>query len=156
MKKKAGFTIAAVAAAAAALLAATVAGGASASATASPLCKQAGIGFAGPLSGPAAFLGTDQHSWVTLFLNAWNAGKKIPGVPASLKRVPIKDALEGDSQLNPQVSATVAAQMISNKSILAMGGCAGSNENLRASSASCRTTTSRRSSASATSSRSSG
>jgi len=32
--------------------------------------------------------------------------------------------------MEPVTSATVAAQMISNKSILAMGGCAGSNENL--------------------------
>ena len=97
---------------------------------ASSLCRQAGIGFAGPLSGPASFLGTDQHHWMTLFLSYWNAGKPIPGVPAGLKRVKLKDALEGDSQLNPQVSATVAGQMASNKSILAMVGFAGSNENL--------------------------
>jgi branched-chain amino acid transport system substrate-binding protein len=130
VKKKTGITFAAAVAAAAAVLAATLGGGAAAATAASPLCKQAGLGFAGPLSGPAAFLGTDQHSWMTLFLNAWNAGKPIPGVPASLKRVKLKDALEGDSQLNPQVSATVAGQMISNKSILGMVGFAGSNENL--------------------------
>ena len=39
-------------------------------------------------------------------------------------------ALLGDSQLNPQVSATVARQMVANKKILGMVGFAGSNENL--------------------------
>jgi len=63
-------------------------------------------------------------------LSSWNSGKAIPGVPAGLKRVKLKDALQGDSQLNPQVSATVAGHMASNKSILGMVGFAGSNENL--------------------------
>jgi branched-chain amino acid transport system substrate-binding protein len=97
---------------------------------ASGLCKTAGIGFAGPLTGGAAFLGADQRNWVRLFIKYWNGGKAIPGVPATLKRVKIREALDGDSQLNPQVSATVAAQMVSNKSILGMVGFAGSNENL--------------------------
>jgi branched-chain amino acid transport system substrate-binding protein len=99
-------------------------------ATASSLCKTAGLAFAGPVTGPAAFLGNDQVHWVNLFLTRWNAGKSIPGVPAGLKRVKLKLALIGDSQLNPQVSATVAGQVASNKSILAMVGFAGSNENL--------------------------
>jgi branched-chain amino acid transport system substrate-binding protein len=104
-------------------------GVASATAT-SPLCKTAGIGFAGPLTGGAAFLGADQRNWVRLFISNWNAGKAIPGVPKTMKRVKIQEALDGDSQLNPQVSATVAAQMTSKKSILGMVGFAGSNENL--------------------------
>jgi branched-chain amino acid transport system substrate-binding protein len=120
-----------IVAAAAAIPLAALASSASAEPTArSPLCRQAGIGFAGPLSGPASFLGTDQHHWETLFLSYWNSGKEIPGVPASLKRVKLKDALAGDSQLNPQVAATVAGQMVSNRSILGMVGFAGSNENL--------------------------
>jgi len=123
-----------IAIAAGAVVAAAIGSSASATtaktAAVSPLCKQAGIGFAGPLSGPASFLGTDQHHWEALFLSSWNSGKAIPGVPAGLKRVKLKDALQGDSQLNPQVSATVAGQMASNKSILAMVGFAGSNENL--------------------------
>ena len=101
-----------------------------AAAAVSPLCKTAGIGYAGPLSGGAAFLGDDQRNWVRLFISYWNGGKKIPGVPASLKRVKIVDALDGDSQLNPQVAATVAAQMVANPKILALVGFAGSNENL--------------------------
>lgn len=112
------------------VVAATLGGTASAQTQASPLCNQAGIGFAGPLSGPASFLGIDQHNWVSLFLDYWNSGKAIPGVPAGLKRVKLKDALDGDSMLNPQTAATVAAQMVSNKSILGMVGFAGSNANL--------------------------
>ena len=97
----------------------------------SPLCTgSAGIGFAGPLTGPAAFLGQDQLHWMQVFLGAWNGGKPIPGVPAGLKRVPVNLALAGDSQLNPQVAATVGAQMLSNKVILGMVWFAGSNENL--------------------------
>jgi ABC-type branched-subunit amino acid transport system substrate-binding protein len=124
----------AVAVAMLAVVVAAVAQGSNSSTTqaaaTSPLCKRAGIGFAGPVTGPAAFLGLDQQHWVQTFLNFWNSGKAIPGVPKGLKRVKLKLALIGDSQLNPQVSATVAGQMVSNKSILAMVGFAGSNENL--------------------------
>ncbi len=113
-----------------ALVAAMASSAAPATHQASPLCKQAGVGFAGPLSGPAAFLGDDQHHWVQLFLSYWNSGKAIPGVPKALKRVKLVDALDGDSQLNPQQAATVGAQMVSNKTILGMVGFAGSNESL--------------------------
>jgi branched-chain amino acid transport system substrate-binding protein len=140
MKKKAGVTLlvalgltALAVAAASARTSAPAGTSASRSdqgATVSSLCKTAGIAFAGPVTGPAAFLGNDQVHWVNLFLTRWNAGKSIPGVPAHLKRVKLKLALIGDSQLNPQVSATVAGQVASNKSILAMVGFAGSNENL--------------------------
>ncbi|HET7354952.1 MAG TPA: ABC transporter substrate-binding protein, partial [Gaiellaceae bacterium] len=50
--------------------------------------------------------------------------------PKSLHRVKLNLALLGDSQLNPQVSATVARQMVANKKILGMVGFAGSNEEL--------------------------
>jgi branched-chain amino acid transport system substrate-binding protein len=120
-----------VAAAALAAVAATTATRSTAAPVAvSPLCRTAGIGFAGPLTGGAAFLGSDQRNWVRLFLSYWNSGKKIPGVPAKMKRVKLKEALDGDSALDPQKSATVAAQMASNKTILGMVGFAGSNENL--------------------------
>ena len=99
-------------------------------AIASPACKAAGIGYAGPVTGPAAFLGLDQQHWVQTFLSFWNTGKPIPGVPAGLTRVKLKLALIGDSQLNPQAAATVAGQLASKKSILALVGFAGSNENL--------------------------
>lgn len=123
--------LAAVAALAAALVAATLGGTAAArTASVAPLCKKAGLGFAGPLSGPASFLGQDQLHWVQLFISKWNAGKKIPGVPAALHRVKLLDANNGDSKLNPQEAATVARSMIANKKILGMVGFAGSNENL--------------------------
>lgn len=133
MLKKVGAT-AAVAALVAVVVAATLGGTASAkadkTAATAALCKKAGLGFAGPLSGGAAFLGTDQSNWVKLMIKNWNAGKPVPGVPKTLKRVKLSLLLQGDSQLNPQVAATVARQMVANKKILGMVGFAGSNENL--------------------------
>ncbi len=130
MLKKVG-AIAALAAAIAVVVAATLGGTASAKADkTAALCKKAGLGFAGPLSGPAAFLGTDQLHWVQLFMSNWNAGKAIPGVPKNLKRVKLRDANNGDSMLQAGPAATVARSMVANKSILGMVGFAGSNENL--------------------------
>lgn len=133
MLKKVG-AIAAIAATFAVVVAATLGGTASAkadkTAAKAALCKKAGLGFAGPLTGGAAFLGKDQSNWVKLFIRNWNAGKKIPGVPKSLHRVKVNLLVEGDSQLNPQVAATVARQMVANKRVLGMVGFAGSNENL--------------------------
>jgi branched-chain amino acid transport system substrate-binding protein len=129
MLKKVGL-IAATAGTLAVVVAATLGGTASAAAAKNPLCKKAGIGFAGPLTGGAAFLGTDQNNWVKLFIKDWNAGKKIPGVAKSLHRVKLTETVVGDSQLNPQVAATVARQMVASKNTLGMVGFAGSNENL--------------------------
>jgi branched-chain amino acid transport system substrate-binding protein len=129
MLKKVG-AIAAIAAIVVVVVAATLGGTASAKSEKNPLCKTASLGFAGPLTGGAAFLGKDQSNWVKLMIRNWNAGKAMPGVPKSLHRVKLKLALLGDSQLNPQVSATVARQMVANKKILGMVGFAGSNENL--------------------------
>lgn len=132
MLKKVG-AIAAIAALVAVVVAATLGGTASAKSdkvAANPLCKKASLGFAGPLSGGAAFLGTDQSNWVKLMIKNWNAGKAVPGVPASLHRVKLNLALLGDSALDPQKAATVARQMVANKKILGMVGFAGSNENL--------------------------
>jgi branched-chain amino acid transport system substrate-binding protein len=132
MLKRVGAT-AAIAVAFAVVVAATLGGTASAKAdktATTALCKKAGLGFAGPLTGGAAFLGTDQSNWEKLFITNWNAGKAIPGVASSLHRVKLNLALLGDSQLNPQVAATVARQMVANKKILGMVGFAGSNENL--------------------------
>jgi branched-chain amino acid transport system substrate-binding protein len=97
---------------------------------ASNLCNTARIGFASALTGGAAFLGIDQRNWVREFVMFWNANKAIPGVPKGLKRTKIQEVIESDTQLNPQVAATVATQMASNGSILGMVGFAGSQENL--------------------------
>jgi branched-chain amino acid transport system substrate-binding protein len=129
MLKRLGAT-AVVAAAFAVVVAATLGGTASAQAEKTALCQKAGLGFAGPLSGGAAFLGTDQSNWVKLLIKNWNAGKAIPGTPKGLKRVKLSLALEGDSALDPQKAATVARQMVAKKSILGMVGFAGSNETL--------------------------
>ena len=94
MLKKVGL-IAATAGVIAAVVAATLGGTASAAAAKNPLCKKAGIAFAGPLTGGAAFLGTDQNNWVKLFIKDWNAGKKIPGVAKSLHRVKLTETVVG-------------------------------------------------------------
>jgi ABC-type branched-subunit amino acid transport system substrate-binding protein len=114
-----------------AVVAATLGGTASASAAKiSPNCKTGGIGFASVLSGPNAALGNDQLHWTRVFLLYWNSGKPIPGVPKKFHRTKIKVVEIGDSQLNPQVAATVGGQMVSNKKVLAMLGFVGSNETL--------------------------
>jgi len=115
----------------AALVAATLGGTASAAAAkVSASCKTGGIGFASVLSGPNAALGNDQLRWTRVFLRYWNAGKPIPGVSKHFHRTKIKIVEVGDSQLNPQVAATVGGQMVSNKKVLAMLGFVGSNETL--------------------------
>jgi ABC-type branched-subunit amino acid transport system substrate-binding protein len=130
MLKKLGAT-AAIAAALSVVVFATLGGTASAKvAKTTALCKKAGIGYAGPLSGGASFLGDDQSNWEKLFIKYWNAGKSIPGVPKSLHRVKLTLPYAGDSQLKANVAATVAQHMVSIKSILGMVGFAGSNENL--------------------------
>ena len=95
-----------------------------------PDCRTAGVGLASILSGPAAALGQDQLRWSRVFLQFWNSGKAVPGVPKSLKRTKLRIRAVGDSALDPQKAATVAGQMLSNKKVLAMSGFAGSNENL--------------------------
>jgi ABC-type branched-subunit amino acid transport system substrate-binding protein len=123
--------VGAVAGVVAAVVALTLGGTASATAAkTSPACKKAGLAYSGPLSGPASFLGTDQLHWMQLFISAWNSGKPIPGVPKGLKRVKLSDALNGDSMLQAGPAATVARSIVANKSILALNGFAGSNENL--------------------------
>jgi branched-chain amino acid transport system substrate-binding protein len=130
MLKKIG-VLAGIAAVAAVVVATTLGSTASAKVAArSALCKKAGLGYGGPLSGGAAFLGDDQSNWEKLFIKNWNSRKKIPGVPRKLHRVKLFLALAGDSTLNSQKAATVARQMVANKKILGMVGFAGSNENL--------------------------
>jgi ABC-type branched-subunit amino acid transport system substrate-binding protein len=95
-----------------------------------PNCKVGGIGFASVLSGPNAPLGIDQLRWARVFLQYWNAGKPIVGLPKGFHRTKVKIVEIGDSQLDPQVAATVGGQMVANKRVLVMFGFVGSNENL--------------------------
>jgi branched-chain amino acid transport system substrate-binding protein len=92
-------------------------------------CKQALIALTGPYTGPAASAGADQLNWGRIFISNWNAGKPIPGVPAGTKRIKLK-ALEADTALNPQLAATVAVQLRSNKDLIAVNGFSGSQENV--------------------------
>jgi branched-chain amino acid transport system substrate-binding protein len=129
MVKRLG-AVGAVALVVAAVVALTLGSTASATNAASPLCKRAAIGYAGPLSGPASFLGDDQSHWMQLFMSKWNGRKAIPGVPKGLKRVRLFLGLNGDSMLQAGPAATVARSLVANKSILGLVGFAGSNENL--------------------------
>ena len=79
--------------------------------------------------GPAGAAGLDQRNWGRVFLTNWNAGRAIPGVPAGFKRTKLK-AIEADTQLNPQVAATVAVQLRSNRDVLAVNAFSGSQENV--------------------------
>ena len=92
-------------------------------------CSQATIAFTGPYTGPAASAGLDQRNWDREFLTNWNAGKAIPGVPKGFHRSKLK-AVEADTALNPQLAATVAVQLRSNKAVLSVNGFSGSQENI--------------------------
>ena len=96
---------------------------------AAPNCRLATIALTGPYTGQAASAGLDQRNWGRIFLTNWNAGRAIPGVPRTLKRTKLK-AVEADTQLNPQVAATVAVQLRSNRDVLAANAFSGSQENV--------------------------
>ena len=92
-------------------------------------CNAATIALTGPYTGPAGSAGIDQRNWGRLTVNYWNAGKPWPGVPKGFKRTKVK-VVEADTQLSPQVAATVAVQLRSNQNILAVNGFSGSQENV--------------------------
>jgi branched-chain amino acid transport system substrate-binding protein len=92
-------------------------------------CKSATIGVTGPFTGDAAFLGLDQRNWVRHFVSYWNTGKAIPGVPKGIRRPKLR-MVDGDTRLDPNQAATVAQQMASNSSVLALVGFSGSQENI--------------------------
>jgi branched-chain amino acid transport system substrate-binding protein len=119
----------AIAAAAAASVAVAKSNDATQAAAAGPSCKSALIALTGPYTGSAAPAGLDQRNWGRLFIQFWNAGKPIPGVPAGFRRTKLT-AIEADTQLNPQLAATVAVQLRSNPALLAVNGFSGSQENV--------------------------
>jgi ABC-type branched-subunit amino acid transport system substrate-binding protein len=129
MRKVIALTFAAVGAVSA--IAASVAGADSSrvASPAAPNCRLATIALTGPYTGPAGPAGLDQRNWGRVFISNWNAGKAIPGVPRGFKRTRLK-AVEADTQLNPQVAATVAVQLRSNKDMVAVNGFSGSQENV--------------------------
>jgi branched-chain amino acid transport system substrate-binding protein len=131
MRKRIGLALGVAIVATAAAIAATVGGSASpASASAlKPSCSNALIALTGPYTGPAASAGIDQRNWGRLFIDYWNGKKAIPGVPKGMKRVHLT-RIEDDTQLNPQVAATVATKYASNSSLLGVNGFSGSQENV--------------------------
>src|SRR5689334_21393147 len=96
----------------------SAAGGGSAGATgASTKSCVASIGFEGPITGPVAVLGSEQLHFAQLARDADNAANKT-----KITIVP------GDTQLQPAQATTVTQQFISNSSIVAVVGPAGSQE----------------------------
>jgi branched-chain amino acid transport system substrate-binding protein len=89
------------------------AGGASAS---TKSCV-ASVGFMGPITGPAAPVGGDQLHFAQLAVLTDNAANKT--------KITL---VQGDTQLNPAQATTVSQQFISNGSIVAVVGPAGSQE----------------------------
>ncbi len=80
----------------------------------------ASIGFEGPITGPVAVLGTEQLGFAQLAVSMDNAANKT--------KISI---VQGDTQLQPAQATTVTQQFISNSSILAVVGPAGSQGSRR-------------------------
>ena len=88
----------------------------SSSGSAAKACN-ASIGFEGPITGPVAFLGTEQLHFAQLAVAMDNTANKT-----NIKLV------QGDTQLNPAMAVTVTQQLISNTGIVGVVGPAGSQE----------------------------
>lgn len=74
-------------------------------------CRGASLGFAGPLTGPAAFLGQEQISWSRFAALQFNRQFKT-----SFKIV------QGDTQLSASLARTVGRQFVSNSNVLGVIG----------------------------------
>jgi branched-chain amino acid transport system substrate-binding protein len=108
-----GLIAAALAAlASAAVVSAAVAGS---SGTAAPAqratCTNVSLGFLGPLTGPAGFLGQEQLSWLRFGMQKYN---KANGTRFAV--------VQGDTQLKAPVARTVARRLIGNGKIMAVIG----------------------------------
>jgi branched-chain amino acid transport system substrate-binding protein len=107
-----------VTATAAAAIAASSAAAPTTVAKATATCKGGvSVGFMGPITGPAASIGSDQLHWAQFFLGIWNKNKKH----IKLKLV------QGDTQLDPSKGSVVAQQFASNSSIMGVIGPASSS-----------------------------
>ena len=73
------------------------------------------IGFMGPLTGGAAFIGQEQLGFAQVFVDDFNART---GLNVEL--------VEGDTEINPDTGKIVAEQIASDESVLAVVGPAGS------------------------------
>lgn len=105
-------TASTMALAAAAAVSAAVAGPTGTASTAQlAQCTNVSLGFVGPLTGPAAFLGQEQLSWLQFAVQKFNRER------GTRFRV-----VQGDTQLKAPVARTVAQRMAANRSVLAVIG----------------------------------
>jgi branched-chain amino acid transport system substrate-binding protein len=74
-------------------------------------CTNVSLGFLGPLTGPAGFLGQEQISWLKFGVQKYN---KENGTRFTL--------VEGDTQLKAPVALTVGRKLASNSKVLAVIG----------------------------------
>jgi branched-chain amino acid transport system substrate-binding protein len=95
----------------------TAAGGGAGSASAATKSCVASVGFEGPITGPVPALGTEQLHFAQLAMATDNLANKT--------KITL---VQGDTQLNPAQATTVTQQFISNSSIVAVVGPAGSQE----------------------------
>jgi branched-chain amino acid transport system substrate-binding protein len=95
----------------------TAAGGGTSTASAATKSCVASVGFEGPITGPVAPLGTEQLHFAQLAVLTDN-----------LKNKTNIHLVQGDTQLQPAQATTVTQQFISNSSIVAVVGPAGSQE----------------------------
>jgi branched-chain amino acid transport system substrate-binding protein len=82
-----------------------------ASASAAASCARPVLGTAFPLTGPAAFLGQEQLSWMRYAVSRFNTRFKT--------RFRVK---QGDTQLSPSLARTVGRQMVADRSVLGVNG----------------------------------
>ena len=78
-------------------------------------CTDVSLGALAPLTGPVAFLGQEQLSWERFAVSEYN---RANGTTFAI--------VEGDDQLQPARSRTIARQFVSNEDVLAVIGAAGS------------------------------
>ena len=74
-------------------------------------CTNVSLGFLGPLTGPAGFLGQEQVSWLQFGVQKYN---KANGTKFAV--------VQGDTQLKAPVALTVARRLAANKKIMAVIG----------------------------------
>jgi branched-chain amino acid transport system substrate-binding protein len=95
----------------------SAAGGGTSSASAATKSCVASVGFEGPITGPVAPLGAEQLHFAQLAVATDNLANKT--------KITL---VQGDTQLQPAQATTVTQQFISNSSIVAVVGPAGSQE----------------------------
>jgi branched-chain amino acid transport system substrate-binding protein len=108
-----GLIVSALAVLVAAVVASTAVARTAEPAAASQLatCTNVSLGFVGPLTGAAAFLGQEQLSWLQFGVQEYN---KKNGTRFKV--------VQGDTQLKADVARTVARQMVSNRNVMAIIG----------------------------------